>query len=192
MLPTGMGKSLTYQISALLLRDHGITLVVTPLVALMADQLANLPACVRGAAIHSNQTLQQHREVMQSIRDNRLDLLFVTPERLALWCLSARDFPIALAVVDEAHCVSVWSHNFRPSYMRLNVFFRQLKVQRVLALTATATRRTLDGIQVSFSHGRSSQIGPSSWSFMSRCFLERSRGLVLWQRVTAPPANPLS
>ncbi|CAD7935235.1 unnamed protein product [Amoebophrya sp. A25] len=147
ILPTGMGKSLTYQICALLLRDQGMTLVVTPLVALMADQLKNLPVCIRGAAINSHQTPEQSRKVMAAVRNGEIDLLFVTPERLAMWALSSRDFPIALVCVDEAHCVSIWSHNFRPTYMRLNYFFQQLNIPRVLALTATATNRAITGIQ---------------------------------------------
>ncbi|CAD7924530.1 unnamed protein product [Amoebophrya sp. A120] len=147
LLPTGMGKSLVYQICALLLRSEGLTLVVTPLVALMADQLRNLPVSIRGAAINSHQTPEQSRRIMNAVRNNEVDLLFVTPERLAMWALSSRDFPIALVCVDEAHCVSVWSHNFRPTYMRLNYFFGQLNIPRVLALTATATARAIDGIQ---------------------------------------------
>eukprot|EP00392_Amoebophrya_sp_AT5.2_P001528 g1530.t1 len=147
LLPTGMGKSLVYQICALLLRDEGLTLVVTPLVALMTDQLRNLPKCIRGAAINSHQTPEQSRRIMGAVRNNEVDLLFVTPERLAMWALSSRDFPVALVCVDEAHCVSVWSHNFRPTYMRLNYFFKQLNVPRVLALTATATTRAICGIQ---------------------------------------------
>merc|ERR1711970_1400782 len=119
---------------------------VTPLVALMADQLRNLPKSIRGAAINSHQTPEQSRKIMNSVRDGNIDLLFVTPERLALWALSSRDFPIALVCVDEAHCVSVWSHNFRPAYMRLKYFFNQLNIPKVLALTATATNRTINGI----------------------------------------------
>lgn len=144
MLPTGQGKSLVYQAACLLLRDHGITLVITPLIALMADQLLKLPKAIRGASLHSQQTPEQQREIQQKLREgDRLDLLYITPERLAMWAMSGRDLRVSLAVVDEAHCVSTWSHNFRPTYMRLNHFFNELKIKRVMGLTATATRKTI-------------------------------------------------
>lgn len=147
ILPTGQGKSLCYQFAALLL--PGVTLVVSPLVALMDDQLAHLPPALPGAVLHSGQSPEQACATLDALRAGRLKVLFVAPERL----LSRRFLQLAAALpaharltfacVDECHCVSEWSHNFRPAYHRLGRALRvDLGVRQVLALTATATRRT--------------------------------------------------
>lgn len=148
LLATGSGKSLCYQLPAYLLREEGLTLVVSPLVSLMADQLARLPNCLRGAICSGQQSREAIREVMKAVRARLVDVLFVSPERLGMWSFDGYGLPpIALACIDEAHCVSEWSHNFRPDYLRLNEYLQgALKARRVLALTATATKPTVSSV----------------------------------------------
>ena len=146
LLPTGAGKSLTYQLPALLF--PGLTLVVSPLLALMADQLRGLPPALPGAALRSDQSQAHLFAVLDEMRAGKLKVLFVSPERLLSerFLNDLRFVPggVSLAVVDEAHCVSEWSHNFRPAYHRLGRILRsRLRLRGpVLALTATATART--------------------------------------------------
>lgn len=127
----------------------GVTLVVSPLVALMEDQLTHLPKGLPGAALHSGQTPEHAAAVVNALRAGSLKILFIAPERL----LSRRFLDLAatlpvdarftFACVDECHCVSEWSHNFRPAYYHLGRVLRaELGISRILALTATATRRT--------------------------------------------------
>ncbi|CAE7862784.1 RECQL4, partial [Symbiodinium microadriaticum] len=148
LLATGCGKSLCYQLPAYLLREEGFTLVVSPLVSLMSDQLARLPGCLRGAICSGQQSRDSAREVMRAVRARLVDVLFVSPERLATWSFDGCGLPpIALACIDEAHCVSEWSHNFRPDYFRLHEYLVQsLGARRILALTATATRPTVKSV----------------------------------------------
>eukprot|EP00927_Polykrikos_kofoidii_P054655 TRINITY_DN49042_c0_g1_i1.p1 TRINITY_DN49042_c0_g1~~TRINITY_DN49042_c0_g1_i1.p1 ORF type:complete len:1468 (+),score=341.61 TRINITY_DN49042_c0_g1_i1:532-4404(+) len=148
LLSTGSGKSLCYQMPAYVLREEGLTLVISPLVSLMADQLSRLPVCLRGAIVTGQQTREQVRSVMRAVRGRLVDVLFISPERLSMWAFDGCGLPpIALACIDEAHCVSEWSHNFRPDYLRLREFLTEgLGAHRVLALTATATRPTVHSV----------------------------------------------
>ncbi|EEF47546.1 rothmund-thomson syndrome DNA helicase recq4, putative [Ricinus communis] len=148
VLPTGAGKSLCYQIPAVVLA--GITLVVSPLVALMIDQFKHLPTCIQGGLLCSSQTPQEAAETLSLVKEGAIKVLFVSPERFLnvefLSFISATS--ISLLVVDEAHCISEWSHNFRPSYMRLRASLLRstLKVGCIIAMTATATTTTLNVI----------------------------------------------
>ncbi|KAL2343436.1 hypothetical protein Fmac_004721 [Flemingia macrophylla] len=149
VLPTGAGKSLCYQLPAVIL--PGITLVVSPLVALMIDQLRQLPHVIRGALLSSTQTPEEASETLKQLRQGAIKLLFVSPERFLNeeFLSTISSLPtVSLVVIDEAHCISEWSHNFRPSFMRLraSLFQRTLNVRSVLAMTATATTTTLDAI----------------------------------------------
>ena len=136
----------------------GVTLVLSPLVALMDDQLAHLPRALPGAVLHSGQQPERTAAVVDALRAGQLKVLFVAPERL----LSRRFLQLAaslpaearftFACVDECHCVSEWSHNFRPAYYHLGRVLRtELGLSRVLALTATATRRTEAAVASSLS-----------------------------------------
>ncbi|KAK4763657.1 hypothetical protein SAY87_013095 [Trapa incisa] len=146
VLPTGAGKSLCYQIPAMIL--PGITLVVSPLVALMIDQLKQLPPVIPGGFLCSSQSLQQTSETLRMLQEGAIKVLFISPERLLnedFLSLFSSGPQVSLVVVDEAHCVSEWSHNFRPSFMRLraSLLHARLRVSCILAMTATATRATL-------------------------------------------------
>lgn len=139
------GKSLCYQLPALIL--PGPTLVVSPLVALMIDQLHHLPACLPGALLSSAQSTLEAEDVVRRLRAGEVKVLFISPERLSseafLRLLMGMPMQISFVAVDEAHCVTEWSHNFRPSYLRLGALLRaRLNSPPLLALTATATWRT--------------------------------------------------
>jgi ATP-dependent DNA helicase RecQ len=139
IFPTGGGKSICYQLPALLL--DGLTLVVSPLIALMKDQLDFLKARgVPAARLDSSLTLDEYRAAMTDLRAGRLKLLYVSPERLAneRFRATLQATKVALFAVDEAHCISEWGHNFRPDYLKLAQLARELKVGRILGLTATA------------------------------------------------------
>src|ERR1700675_1441318 len=147
VFPTGSGKSLCYQLSALLL--DGLTLVISPLIALMKDQIdflrtRNIPA----ARLDSTVELNEIRRIDADLQAGRLKLLYVAPERFSneRFIQKLRRLKIALMVIDEAHCISEWGHNFRPDYLKLAPFAERFGVERVLALTATATPRVLDDI----------------------------------------------
>lgn len=143
LMPTGGGKSLCYQIPALL--ADGLTVVVSPLIALMQDQVAALKQQgVRAAYLNSSLDVATQRDIEQQVREQSLDLLYVAPERLLTDAmLSLLDStPLSLFAIDEAHCVSQWGHDFRPEYMRLDVLRQRFPGVPRLALTATADTRT--------------------------------------------------
>lgn len=145
VFPTGGGKSLCYQLPALLL--PGLTLVVSPLIALMKDQIDALVA--RGVAarrLDSTLGVDEYRTTMDEVRSGRLRLLYVAPERFVneRFCGMIEHTRISLFAVDEAHCISEWGHNFRPDYLRLARFAKSCRAERILALTATATPKVLD------------------------------------------------
>ena len=147
VLPTGGGKSMCYQLPALLL--DGLTLVVSPLIALMKDQIDALAR--RGVAarrLDSSLDAAAYRSIMGELREGRVRLLYVAPERFGneRFRESVGRLPIALFAIDEAHCISEWGHNFRPDYLKLAAFARDCGAERVLALTATATPAVLADI----------------------------------------------
>ncbi|HEY3414605.1 MAG TPA: RecQ family ATP-dependent DNA helicase [Armatimonadota bacterium] len=140
VFPTGGGKSLCYQLPAL--SYDGLTVVVSPLIALMKDQVEFLQAHgIPAARLDSSMSPREAGDLRDVIRDGTLKILYVAPERFnnERFVGDLRRAHIALFAVDEAHCISEWGHNFRPDYLKLAQTARELGVERVLALTATAT-----------------------------------------------------
>jgi len=147
LMPTGGGKSLCYQIPAIVL--HGVGIVVSPLIALMKDQVDALKLQgVKAEFLNSSQDYEEQRRVEQLITSGNVDLLYVAPERLLSdYFLSLLDrVTIALFAFDEAHCVSQWGHDFRPEYQKLSIIGHRYPNTPKIALTATADMKTRDEI----------------------------------------------
>ncbi len=148
IMPTGAGKSLCYQIPALML--DGITLVISPLISLMKDQVGSLnQAGIHAAYLNSSLTTGQYFKALAFAREGRYPIIYVAPERLLTeefldFALNSR---IAMVAVDEAHCVSQWGQDFRPSYLKITEFIGRLKKRPIVsAFTATATKEVRDDI----------------------------------------------
>ena len=142
VMPTGQGKSLCYQLPATLL--PGLTLVISPLIALMQDQVTAMKQRkISAAAFHSSLTGLEKNRVTQDLQERRLQLLYVAPERMQHegFLRLLRSLWVSLLVVDEAHCISQWGHDFRPDYLKIGRLRQELTNPPCLALTATATAR---------------------------------------------------
>jgi len=141
VMPTGAGKSLCFQIPALM--HSGVTFVISPLISLMKDQVAQLrKADIPAAFINSSLTMQQYHEVLRRVKTGQYKIIYVAPERLETddFIQFAAETDISLITVDEAHCVSQWGQDFRPSYLKIASFTEKLKKRPVIgAFTATAT-----------------------------------------------------
>lgn len=147
LLPTGGGKSITFQVPALAL--EGVAIVVSPLIALMRDQVENLRRRhINAAMVNSSMSASQIDAVLDNCVYGDVKLLYVAPERLSTPIFRARvqRMKVSVVVVDEAHCISQWGHDFRPSYLRISALREMLPTVPFLALTATATKVVLDDI----------------------------------------------
>ena len=145
IMSTGFGKSLCYQIPALI--TPGLSIVVSPLISLMKDQVDALRAKgVRAGALKTSMEVNEKNEIHNAIKDGTLDILYVSPERLNTrsfrYLLSQSPIGVGLIAVDEAHSVSSWGHDFRPSYLTIGSFISDFAESNVLALTATANPET--------------------------------------------------
>lgn len=152
IFPTGSGKSLCYQLPALHL-PH-LTLVVSPLLALMQDQLDFLARHgIAAASLDSRQSREEASAVMDGVRRGDIRILMISVERLKNERFRAflQRVPVSLLVVDEAHCLSEWGHNFRPDYLKLPAYQREFAIPQALLLTATATPRVIEDMRDSFA-----------------------------------------
>ena len=149
IMPTGGGKSLCYQIPALML--EGITLVVSPLISLMKDQVTALKNMgVSAAYVNRSLSAEQIRLVLRKIQQKKYKIIYIAPERLLTesFLAAISNLKIAMVAVDEAHCISQWGQDFRPSYLRIADFLKLLKVRPVVsAFTATATQEVRDDVE---------------------------------------------
>ena len=147
LMPTGGGKSLCYQLPSLCL--DGLTLVVSPLIALMKDQVDALRANgIAAAFINSTLSYDQISHVQTQAKAGQLKILYLAPERLALSGFRSflRTLKISLIAIDEAHCISEWGHDFRPDYRNLKDLRREFSAVPMIALTATATEKVREDI----------------------------------------------
>lgn len=184
IMPTGGGKSICYQIPALMLQ--GVTLVVSPLISLMKDQVDALHSLgVEAAFINSTQEMGEAGRIVRRAEEGRLKLLYVAPERLeSEWFRErAKSLPIAFIAVDEAHCVSQWGHDFRPSYRAIAPFLKELEEAGrprplMAAFTATATPEVTEDLIRLLELGSRSWWSPASsgTTWRSPCCAARSAG----------------
>ncbi len=195
IFPTGAGKSLCYQLPALLL--EGVTLVVSPLIALMKDQIDFLRGKgIAAARLDSTVSLEEYRQVFADLRADKLKLLYIAPERLGneRFLQTLKQLKIAMLAVDEAHCISEWGHNFRPDYLKLAQLAKALRVGRVLALTATATPAVAGQIAAAFAIEKADVV--STGFYRSNLHLQAipceaaKRQTILMNRLLAQPRGP--
>jgi ATP-dependent DNA helicase RecQ len=195
VFPTGAGKSLCYQLPALLF--EGVTLVVSPLIALMKDQIDYLQRLgIPAERMDSSLTTAEARQVAERLRGGSLQLLYVAPERFnnERFLADLRHVRIALFAVDEAHCISEWGHNFRPDYLKLAETAREVGAERVLALTATATPAVVADICTAFNIPPQCAVVTGFYrhnlSLYTTPVTPGERNAVLVERLTARPLGP--
>lgn len=149
VMPTGAGKSICYQVPALIF--DGITLVISPLISLMKDQVNSLTQNgIRAAYLNSSLTSRQYERVLDNIRNGMYKIIYIAPERLTVpdFLNVCREIKIELLAIDEAHCISQWGQDFRPSYLKIADFVNSLGYRPVMAaFTATATAEVKDDIE---------------------------------------------
>ena len=195
VFPTGSGKSLCYQLPALLF--DGLTVVVSPLIALMKDQVDFLQSRgIAAARLDSSVSREVFDEIQSALRERRLKLLYVAPERFAneRFLAHLKTLSIDLLVIDEAHCISEWGHNFRPDYLKLARYARELNVGRVLTLTATATPAVAQDICRAFAiapeaHIHTGFYRPNLFLRVTACTPSERLRLLL-ERLKSRPSGP--
>jgi len=195
VFPTGSGKSLCYQLSAMLLPD--MTLVVSPLISLMKDQLDFLVSHhIPAALLNSTLDTTQYNEILQKAKASALKILMISVERFKneRFRLHLENMKVSLLVVDEAHCISEWGHNFRPEYLKLPYYQQEFKIPQTLLLTATATEKVVEDICHKFSIPRKNAI--VTGFYRSNLFLqltptaENEKKSKLLSRIAESPEAP--
>ena len=147
ILPTGGGKSLTYQIPALM--QSGVCLIVEPLISLIKDQIDNLQKIgIKAVTINYLQSKERNQIAMNQCENYRAKFLFVAAERImsSSFLIWLKQIKVSFVVIDEAHCISQWGHNFRPSYRKLSIIKKEFPNLPIVALTATATEKVRQDI----------------------------------------------
>ncbi|MFT5470536.1 MAG: ATP-dependent DNA helicase RecQ [Verrucomicrobiales bacterium] len=195
VFPTGGGKSLCYQLPALAL--DGLTLVISPLIALMKDQVDAMRRIgVEAARLDSSLEASEVQSIYAAMRASSLKLLYVAPERLANegFLTKLKDTRLSMIAIDEAHCISEWGHNFRPDYLKLGKLTRELEVERVLALTATATPKVSEDIRNGFGikvedHVQTGFRRPNLRFMVTPCAAEKRQQLLV-QRLRKRKSGP--
>lgn len=195
VFPTGGGKSLCYQLPALMF--DGLTLVISPLLALMKDQIDFLTARnIPAGRLDSSQSAEEARAVYDGLRNRTLKLLYISPERLGneRFLQSLHRYNLSLLAVDEAHCISQWGHNFRPDYLRIAQLARELSIPRILALTATATPEVSRDIAENFAIAESDIVNtgfyrPNLTIYSTACGANQ-RDRLLLERLESRPRGP--
>lgn len=195
VFPTGGGKSICYQLPALCF--EGVTLVVSPLIALMKDQIDFLRSRgIRASRLDSTLSPEESRQARQELHDGTLKLLYVAPERFnnERFMESLRHTRIALFAIDEAHCISEWGHNFRPDYLKLAEAARSLRAERILTLTATATPSVVKDICAGFEIPQENAIVTGFYrpnlEMVITPVAAHERDTLLLNRIRSRPAGP--
>lgn len=193
LMPTGGGKSITFQVPALAM--DGVCLVITPLISLMKDQVDHLRhRGIQAAAIHSGMRRAEIVQTMENAIFGGVKLLYISPERLAsdLFRVKLRHMKVSFITVDEAHCISQWGYDFRPSYLQIAQIRQLLPNTPILALTATATPEVVEDIQRQL-HFRASNVFRMSFaranlSYIVRRTLDKESEIIHILRNTSGPA----
>jgi ATP-dependent DNA helicase RecQ len=195
IFPTGAGKSLCYQLPAIL--EQGMTLVVSPLLSLMKNQIdflrsKNIPA----AKLDSGMNAEDYRSTIEAARLGQLKILMIAVERFKneRFRTQLRQMHVSLLVVDEAHCISEWGHNFRPDYLKIPLFQKEFKIKKVLLLTATATPKVIDDMCEKFDINRENVL--QTGFYRKNLFLrirpvtEEKKDTLLREVLAEKPAGP--
>lgn len=197
IFPTGSGKSLCYQLPALLL--PGLTLVISPLIALMKDQIDSLKKQgIAAERLDSSLDAESYRKAINNISTGQLKILFVAPERMSneRFLSIIKGQKLSLLAVDEAHCISAWGHNFRPDYLKLARAAKELCVERVLALTATATPKVSADMAAAFDIKDQNIINtgfyrPNLEMHVIACSTSEKPSLLIKRLRTKPPGSTI-